>query len=201
MSFKPRSAKVPLYSGDYQQRVDLIDAEIQATKQAAERARKSNQVRLLSELPPGAFEDARVAELEAEREALVTEAEANGEVTIATLQALAAKDGVPGRKRWADLIKAHPPREGDDVPEATREADKRLGVNDEAFGEALVPLSIVALEPDMPVDDLLDNLSSAQFDLLYAVAFGLNRGTGSDPKALRTKPSLSSPETEPSPAA
>lgn len=196
-SITPRSAKVPLYFGDYQQRVELLDLEIAAAQKAAERARASTAPRLIHQGPAGELEDARVGTLENEREALVAEAEANGEVVVVTLQALGKKDGVPGRRRWSDLTKANPPRDGDDVPEDVRAADAELGVNDETFGEALVPLSIAEIsDPDLDVEDLLDNLSSAQFGLLYAVAFSLNRATGSDPKALRRSPrSPSSPET------
>ena len=81
------------------------------------------------------------------------------------------------------LVAKHPPRTDEDIPEHVRKHDATLGVNDQALGDDLVPLSIAAIEPDMPIADLLDNISSAQFDLLYGHAFALNRGTGADPKA------------------
>lgn len=191
MSFKPRTVKVPLFGGDYQQRVDLLDADLEAARTAAERAKKSTAPRTLSDDAPGAPEEARVVELEAEREALVAEAEENGEVTIVTLQALSKKDGKSGRRRWNDLVSEHPPRDDNDV-------DAELGVNDSTFGEVLVPLSIIDIsDQEIDVDDLLDAVSSAQFDLLYAVAFSLNRGVGSSPKSLRkSPPSLSGDATE-----
>lgn len=203
MGFTPRTVKIPLFSGDYQQRVELIDAELKAARKAVAEATKADRPRLLYEDEPGAPERARVAALEAEREAVVTEAEENGEVTVVTLQALSKKDGVSGRKRWNDLIRQHPPRTGDDVPESVREADKLLGVNDETFGEALLPLSIVEVsDPDLGVDDLLDLVSSAQFEFLYSVAFSLNRSPGSDPgKGRRSTPSPSGSATGTSPAA
>lgn len=191
MSFKPRSIKIPLFGGDYQQRVDLLDVELDVARTAAEAAKKSTAMRMLNEDAPGTSEDARVAELEAEREALVAEAEENGEVTVVTLQALSKKDGKSGRRRWNDLVSEHPPRDDN-------EADIELGINDSTFGEALVPLSIIdSSDQDLTVDDLLDEVSSAQFDLLYAVAFSLNRGVGSSPKSLRkSPPSLSGDATE-----
>lgn len=204
MAFKPRTVKIPLFSGDYQQRVDLIDAELKAARQAAEKAAKSTAARLITEAAPGTTEAARVSALEAERAALTAEAEENGEVTIVTLQAL-SKDanGVPGRKRWNELVRAHPPRVGDEFPESVREGDKLLGVNDETFGEALLPLSIVEIsDPELTPDDLLDEVSSAQWDLLYSAAFALNRGVGSNPKSPHSPPpSLNGDATAASPAA
>lgn len=198
MAFKPRTVKIPLFSGDYQQRVDLIDAELETARKAADKASKSGTPRMLHEDEPGTAERARIADLETEREALVTKAEDNGEVTIVTIQALSKLDGVPGRKRWNALVREHPPRTEDDVPEATRKADADLGVNDDTFGEALVPLSVVGIsDDDMTVDELLDAISSAQFDLIYAAAFALNRGVGSNPKSpRRSQPSPNGDATE-----
>lgn len=198
MAFTPRTAKVPLFSGDYQQRVEMLDADLDAARKAAEKAARAIEPRMLTQGPPGEEEAARVAELEAEREALVTEAEANGECVIATVQALGKQDGVPGRKRWSNLVAEHPPRDGEDVPEQIREGDKALMVNEESFAEALVPLSVVELsDPDIAIPDLLDDLSSAQFDLLFNVAFALNRTAGSNPKGQRRpQPSPSGGATE-----
>lgn len=189
MSFKPRTAKIPLFSGDYQQRVEMLDAELDVARKAVEKAKSLEVARLLTDGESGKAETERVAELEAEREALTTEAEENGECVVATVQALGKQDGIPGRKRWADLVAEHPPRDGDDVPEATKESDKSLGVNEQSFAEALVPLSVVELsDPELAIPDLLDDLSSAQFDLLFTVAFALNRTAGSNPKAQRKSP-------------
>lgn len=198
MSFKPRTAKIPLFSGDYQQRVEMLDAELDAARKAAEKAKSLAVARLLSDGEPGEAEDARVAELEAEREALTAEAEENGEVTIATVSALGKKDGEPGRKRWSRLVAEHPPRDGDDVPESIKAGDKALGVNEESFADALVPLSVVEIsDPNIEIPDLLDDLSSAQFDLLFTVAFSLNRTAGSNPKAQRrSQPSPNGDATE-----
>ena len=81
------------------------------------------------------------------------------------------------RKVWRDLVAAHPPREGHD-------GDKDAGVNDEAFGAALVPLSIV--EPEFASDadrqEWVEELSDGNFERLYLTAFQLNR-TSASPKA------------------
>lgn len=170
-AFKPRTRKVELFQGDWEQRLE--DAA-----RAVEVARTKAEPRSLDE--PSSEVDRLAAEHDALRE------EAINDRVVVTLQAL-------GRKAWSDVVAENPPRTGDDVPEAVRKADESLGVNDLALGEALVPLSIVAVEPEMSVDDLLDSISSAQFDLLYGHAFALNRGTGADPKAApRLAPSPSS---------
>jgi hypothetical protein len=198
MSFTPRTAKIPLFSGDYQQRVEMIDADLETARKAAEKAKSLAVARLLSDGASGEAEDARVTELEAEREALTAEAEANGEVITVTVQALGKKDGVPGRKRWSQLVSQHPPRDGDDVPATVKEADGKLGANEESLAEALVPMSVVEVsDPNQSVEDLLDNVSSAQFDLLFIVALSLNRTAGSNPKAQRrSQPSPNGDGTE-----
>lgn len=158
--FKPRTRKVELYQGDWEQRLE--DA-----RRAVEDARASGEVRTLGE-PSKA--DLLAAEHDALREQAIEDR------VVVTLKALP-------RRQWSELVAKHPPRIGDDVPEHVRKYDEELGVNDLALGDDLVPISIAAIEPEMPVSDLLDNISSAQFDLLYGHAFALNRGTGADPKA------------------
>ena len=178
-AFQPRTMTVTLYQGDWQQRVD--DA-----RHAAERARsrQGGIPRTLDEAPDSDEYEA----LAAEYERVKAEALEQGAVHV-TLQALP-------RRKWSELVAANPPRTDESVPEAVRKNDAEWGVNDEALGEAVVPLSIAKIEPEMPVSDLIDGVSSAQWDLLYGAAFGLNRGTGSDPKAAPSlTPSPSSSET------
>jgi hypothetical protein len=196
MSFKPRTVTVRLYQGDFQQRIaELEDARRQADKALDDaRKRKPVEPRLLHDT--GNAEEiealsAKVAEYDAALESVRAEAEADGSVTSVTMSALP-------RRRWADLVKQYPPRDGKDVPEAIREADASVGVNDETFGEALVPASIQSIsDEDLSVDELLEAISDAQFQMLYANAFALNRALGADPKGPpRLQPSLSSAATE-----
>lgn len=176
--FQPRTMKVTLYQGDWQDRVD----KARRAAEVADRS-KGSEVRTMGEEP----EHIRLAR---EHDAIKAEAEAEGAVVV-TIQAV-------HRNAWSELLESNPPRTGEEYPEHVREGDAALGVNDTALGEALVPKSIAAIsDPDMTVDDLLDGISSAQFDLLYGAAFALNRGTGSDPKdAPSLTPSLSSGATE-----
>lgn len=81
-----------------------------------------------------------------------------------------------GRKRWAELIKEHPPREDD-------AADVRQGVNLDTFPEALVPVSITAPTfGDGELDEFLDAISPAEFETLALGAWNLHKGLGADPK-------------------
>lgn len=174
--FKPRTWVVELYQGDWQQRIE--DAAKAVDKA---RANDSATPRTLSDVPD------EIAAIQTYNELLDA---AVDERVLVTLQAV-------GRKKWAELIEANPPRTDESLPEYVRKNDADLGVNDQALGDALVPLSIISIEPEMDADELLEQVSSAQFDLLYGRAFQLNRGVGADPKAVpRLTPSQSSNGTE-----
>lgn len=195
--FEPRTMKVTLYQGDWQQRVDearnaAFVAE-NALAEARKKAEKPGGPRLLTDDSPEAAVAAAQAEydrLAAVADDLKDQAEAEGSVVV-TLKAL-------GRKRWNELVMANPPRTDESIPEAIRKNDAEFGVNDDAMGDAVVPESIVHIEGvDMVPAAFADVVSSAQFALLYGAAFALNRGTGFDPKgASRMTPSRSSSVTE-----
>lgn len=173
-TFKPRTATVTLYQGDYQHRIAEAEAAVNAAKSGRGPA-------LMAE--PGEY--GRLVEAHND---LVAEAEAEGSVVV-TLRAL-------GRKKWDELIAQHPPRTDPDVPEHVRESDAQIGVNEDTFAEALVPASVASLsDDDLAVSDLLDAISSAQFTLIYVTAFRLNRDVGAAPKALSSTPSQSGAET------
>lgn len=183
--FQRRTLKVPLYGADWQQRINHALGAVQQAEARYHDAKKRESgpgapVRLLDEMPESDHLKVEWDQRIAEHDQLVADADADGKV-IVTLQALP-------RRNWADLVAKHPPRTGDDVPADKRKADAELGVNDDALGEDLVPASIVEIDPsDISVDDILDNVSSAQWDLLYGAAFALNRDVGSAPKALSSR--------------
>lgn len=188
--FQPLTHKVTLYQGDYQQRIQEAASAAELAEMRLKREReKPDQVRTLAEIPDIVTLAEEFHAAAKVHDDLVAEAEAEGALVV-TLRAV-------GRRKWSELVAAHPPRTEDDVPESVRKSDAELGVNDTALGEELLPLSIAELsDPDLQVADLLDMVSSAQFDLLYGTAFALNRGLGSDPKARpRLLPSPSTPET------
>lgn len=160
-------AKVVIYQGDDRARLDELE-------QAVEAARTTPVVaRTLGEQPP---------ELEAIEAYNAFLAEAEERAVVVLLRPL-------GRKKWRALVAAHPPRPGNDD-------DKRFGVNDETFGDALVAACLASptFDSDAEMDVFLDSLTSVQFDLLYAKAFTLNRTPPTDPKAL-SAPSRTSAAT------
>lgn len=188
-AFKPRTATVPLYGGDYQQRI----AEAEARLIDAERRAQNDT----TEAPTGQTldEESEVDRLRREHDELVAEADAEGRTDV-TLSAL-------GRRAWAALVEAHPPRTDESVPEKVREEDAAVGVNESTFGEALLAYrddrlkrsTIVNISDDMTTDELLDEISDVQFSVLYGTAFALNRSLGPTPKARGTRPSPSGSAT------
>lgn len=181
VEFKRRTLKVPLYSGDWQQRINQALAAVQYAEQKyLDAAKRENSpgapMRLMHEQPESETLKVEHQQRIAEHDLLVAEADADGKI-IVTLEALP-------RRRWLALVEKHPPRTDESVPADKRKGDAELGVNDDALGEDLVPQSIIEVDPTVSVDDLLDNVSSAQWDLLYGAAFALNRDVGTAPKAL-----------------
>lgn len=153
-TIEPRTAVVSIFQGDYLDRIRHLEQK----HKAAVEAEKSGPPRMLSDLPLS-------ASLADEHAALVAEAEDSAlNITIRALS----------RKAWRTLVAEHPVR-------PDNKADEIVGVNEDTFKDALVPVSIV--DPKL-TDDELDQLSDAQYDSIYYTAFGLNRGTQPDPKVL-----------------
>lgn len=159
----PRTAVVTIFQGDYLDRIRFIEQQ----HKAAVEAEKAGPPRMNDEIPES-------VSLAQQHKSLVAEAEASAlNITVRAL----------GRKAWRALVAAHPVR-------ADNRADEIVGVNEDTFKDALVPVSIVS--PELTPDEL-DQLSDAQFDTIYYTAFGLNRGPQSAPKVLPG--SLTNPES------
>jgi hypothetical protein len=180
--FKPRTATLPLYGGDYQQRVYDLEQQLDAAEERAKKAQDGP--RLLSE-------ESEVERLTREHDELVAEAERDGRIVV-TVQALR-------REQWNDLVQAHPPRTDESVPEDRRKGDEAVGVNEDTFAPALLSFDrdgratiVDTGDPDLSVAELLREISDVQFQMLYALAFSVNRSLGSAPKA-RSGNSLPSP--------
>lgn len=152
---EPRIWKHTILQGDDEEKL----RELRAAHQRA-KAQSSDAPLTVGEVDPVA-EAARVANEFAD------EAEKRG-VTI-TMRAV-------GRKKWRELVEAHPPQEGD-------EEDRKAGVNLDAFAEALVPACIAGPTfSEGEMTDFLDALTPAQFDLLALAAWNLHKNLGADPK-------------------
>lgn len=171
---EPRTAVVPVYGGDYQDRLRHLDNQIEA----AQKAEESGPPRMLATVP-------RSQELIEEYNELAQEAEKNA--TYVKLRALRR------RSEWRPLADAHPPRTGEDVPESKRKSDDRLGVNEETFREVLVPAAIVELTKNGETtlwsdlteaerEEFLDVIADADFEALFIHAYGLVNSFSSSPK-------------------
>lgn len=90
------------------------------------------------------------------------------------------------RRRYSDLLAAHPPRRDNDE-------DKALGYNSDSFWPALIRACLV--EPNLSDEQwerLDDQLSSAQFDLLLNAAHNLCRRPVDVPFSSAASATLSS---------
>jgi len=166
-----RTREILLYQGDDLDKLDALAEEIERLQAASD---DSEAPRLLSDADP-------LADAIAEHNALVEGARKRA--VVVRLKPL-------GRRKFRDLVRQHPPREGNKV-------DEMRGFNGDDFPEALVPLSIDA--PDLTQDQIaafLDSLTDRQFEDIYDMAFYLNRSPIADPKAVPTsEPSPSDDET------
>lgn len=166
-TFQPREATVTIYQGDYLDRLRHLEQRHKAALEA-----EANTTRLSSDIPES-------VEIRAEYDAL--KAEADETALDLSLFAL-------GRKVWRALVAEHPPRKDND-------SDEAMGVNEEAFKDALVPLALQYPDEhekfgqEQISEAQLDRLSDIDFDRLYYSAFALNRAPASTPKALALPPS------------
>lgn len=146
---KPRSTTVILFQGDDFDRIEaarvVVEAAVVST--APTRLNDADPVRAAAQ----AYD--------------VLVAEAAGRGVHVEVRA------VP-RRKWRELVLAHPPREDD-------ETDKAFGFNYLTLGDDLVPASVPA-EFDTA---WLDDLSDAHFSQLYSAAVQMNQGQSPDPKA------------------
>lgn len=93
------------------------------------------------------------------------------------------------RRRWRELYAAHPPRKNPDG--STLQRDALLGINYEAFFDALLKESIIEPELDTETLDLLlsERLTDRQWEGLTDVAWNLNRGAVNVPFSQAASPS------------
>lgn len=172
-TFQPREATVTIYQGDYLDRLRHLEQRHKAALEA-----EANTTRLNSDIPESVA-------IRTEYDAI--KAEADETALDLSLFAL-------GRKVWRGLVAEHPPRKDND-------SDDAMGVNEETFKDALVPLALqYPDEHDRSGDeqigeDELDRLSDIDFDRLYYSAFALNRAPATAPKALASPWSPKNDET------
>lgn len=172
---KPRQATVVLYQGDDMDRLAELN-------RAAEQAIGGNR------------NDAGAAESEAFNAFLAEAAERAVEVVIQSI----------GRRRWRDLVVAHPPRMVESAPDeqgkttlVEHDDDVQWGVNTETFSRALLlfadeeqrTIALPAFDTEAELVAFVDDeLPEGDFERLWIAAFTLNATPSRSPKALSTDP-------------
>lgn len=205
---KPRTAEVVIPTGDYLDRIRLLERKHAAAQDAYEAAlaayadateddEKAAPIRRMGQ--PSAAHPLKeradqlaveVDRLAQEHDALVEEMETHAtRVRVTTVR----------RRQYRELADAHPPREGE-------KGDTALGVNVMTFREALVPAAIVEVTEDGETkawenytaderDEFLDTLAEADMERLFGTAYGLVNGFNADPKLLTSRSSQPTPES------
>lgn len=190
-TLKPRTATIPIYQGDDTERL----AELRMAVAIAER-----QAQVAASSPRRGGDDdpqAAVREAQAAYDAFVDEAaERAVEVLVRAI----------GRRRFRDLVVAHPPRMVErDGKQVVHDDDMRYEVNVETFAPALLMFSEAGDEgvrtiigppevirsPKALEDFLDDDVTEGDYEKIFEVAYWINRAPGSDPKELRYSPSTS----------
>ena len=186
-ALKVRTTTVVLFQGD-----DLDPIEALRQKAAEAGVRHENAHRLAENqaaAPRRVSEGAETLdELKAASTSLTAAAKAYDDFMVeATERGESVELQAVGRKRWRDLLKAHPPRKHtivgpDGVPtEVDDDVDGMWGFNYETLCDELVPESVV--DKAKYTAEWLDALSDGDWSKLYSSAVNLNQGSGPDPKA------------------
>lgn len=192
---KPRSATKVLYQGDDMSQLAELKRAVDVAKR---RASLDGAARI-----GDAGEPAEVTEAQKAFDEFLGEA-ADRALTV-VLQSI-------GRRRFRDLVAAHPPRQVDSDPDDEGKThkvehpdDAGYGVNTETFATALLAYRdgdfVTIAEPKLSVSELErfvdDELADGDYEQMWVDAYMLNRGPSGDPKlfAGSTNGSPSSDET------
>lgn len=161
IDYTPRTETIVILQGDDEEQLRKLRAYRDSLKPGQ---RKPGAVVLLSDNPEGDYREAVQAAADFAEEA-------TGRAIKIVLRSI-------GRKAWRDLVAAHPPRDGND-------GDRERGVNTETFGYAIVCACMGSplFESDKARDEFLDSITEADYGDLEQIAWSLNRGRSSDPKA------------------
>lgn len=167
-TINPRTATVTIFQGDALDEIEHLRRKAEAVREASDTVtRRYGEV-------------SEYEQIRAEHDELVKAAEAD---------AIVVKVRNLGRKQYRDLKAKFPPRE-EGVSEQVKAADAQIGANEDAFFDALVPLSMLApaFGSDAERTAFLDELSAIDFERLKLTAFRLNEYQAADPKLLPVFP-------------
>ena len=208
-TLKPRTATIPIYQGDDSERlaelrmaVAVAERQVMLKRQQWEDSQRSAAPRRRGDDTPTAesVEKAETAAQDARNayDAFVDEAaERAVEVVVRAI----------GRRRFRELVTAHPPRteKNDKGEDVTHADDAEYGVDMETFPPALLTFAEsgeegvrtivkpdeVTKSPGALRDFLDDDVTEGDYERIFTVAYWINRAPGSDPKELRYSPSIS----------
>jgi hypothetical protein len=207
-TLKPRTNTIPIYQGDDTERLSELRMAVAVAERQAEIKRQQwsdsqGGPRRVGDKPAVSAEDVQAADAAVQAaedafDAFVDEAaERAVEVVVRAI----------GRRRFRDLVAAHPQRmvKGDDGKESPHPDDYGYGVNVETFAPALLGFAEAgedgvrtilapesATKSGKALEDFLDDdLTDGDYEKVFQVAYWINRAPGSDPKELRYSPSIS----------
>lgn len=182
---KPRRATKPLYQGDDMARLAELALALDVAKRRA--AGASGAERLGDDVTAGVN---------------AAQAAYDGFLDEAAERAVNVSVQHIGRRRFAALVEAHPPREIDSEPDVEGKTkkvehpeDAGYGVNTATFPRALLTFRdgdyMTLVEPEFntqrDVEDFIDDeLAEGEYDEFWIAAYMLNRGPSADPKALHS---------------
>lgn len=197
---KPRSAIIPIYQGDDAQdlaelRMGVAIAERQLQQKRELLDSQQNRARRVGD--PVAVTSDEIAAAEAEVRAKQDAFDAG--VDKAADRALEVRLQSIGRRRFRELVAAHPVRmvTNEDGVSAPDEDDDEFGVNVETFPLALLEYvdpddpdirTVAAPEFKGPKDTrefFEDEVADGDVDKIWVAAYSLNRAAATDPKELR----------------
>lgn len=191
-TLKPRTATIPIYQGDDSERL----AELRMAVAIAER-----QAAMATNGPRRRGDDVPSDDVKAAQDAY------DAFVDEAAERAVEVIVRAIGRRRFKELVAAHPAREvdGEDGKKVTHPDDVEYGVNVETFAPALLTFAEsgeegvrtivgpdeVTKSPTALRDFLDDEVTEGDYERIFVTAYWINRAPGSDPKELRFSPSTS----------
>lgn len=207
-TLKPRTATIPIYQGDDTERLSELRMAVAIAERQAEIKRQQHANADSGPRRRGDSVGVSIEEVVAADAAVQAAEDAyDAFVDEAAERAVEVQVRAIGRRRFRDLVAAHPPRKvkDDEGKDVTHDDDAPFGVNVADFAPALLGFAEAgeegvrtilapaeAVKSAKALEDFLeDDLTDGDYEKVFQVAYWINRAPGSDPKELRFSPSTS----------